>query len=90
MGLRIYTIPRQSQLHCDSHYLQYDDATCSDLFQLPEPAQLHSHGSGSGCSAGGRLVLSSADLRDIFVASTAELPGLLLAAAVMDGLGRKW
>ncbi|EIE20417.1 MFS general substrate transporter [Coccomyxa subellipsoidea C-169] len=51
---------------------------------------LHSHGGGSGCSTGGRLVLSSADLRDIFVASTAELPGLLLAAAVMDGLGRKW
>ena len=53
-------------------------------------AQLHTQTGGSACGATGRLVLSPADLRDIFVASTAELPGLLLAALVMDKLGRKW
>jgi len=36
------------------------------------------------------LILSQRDLRDIFIASTAELPGLLVAALVMDAFGRKW
>ncbi len=53
--------------------------------------QLHTQASGaSACSTAGRLVVSPADLRDIFIAATAELPGLLLAAVVMDVLGRKW
>ena len=52
--------------------------------------QLHAQGGGSVCSADGRLVLAQRDLRDIFIASTAELPGLLIAALVMDAFGRKW
>lgn len=53
--------------------------------------QLHvQSGSGSSCGATGSLELSSGDLRDIFIASTAELPGLLAAALIMDSLGRKW
>ncbi|CAL8465087.1 g4622 [Coccomyxa elongata] len=51
---------------------------------------LHTQTGGSGCGASGRLILESDALRDIFVASTAELPGLLLAALVMDKFGRKW
>ena len=52
--------------------------------------QLRAQGSGNSCGAGGKLVLAQRDLRDIFIASTAELPGLLVAALVMDPLGRKW
>ena len=52
--------------------------------------QLHAQGSGNVCSADGRLVLAQRDLADIFIASTAELPGLLIAALVMDVFGRKW
>ena len=53
-------------------------------------AQLHTQTGGSACGASGHLVLTSDALRNIFVASTAELPGLLLAALVMDKFGRKW
>ncbi len=52
--------------------------------------QLHAQRSGGVCSADGRLVLAQRDLADIFIASTAELPGLLIAALVMDVFGRKW
>ncbi|KAK9821616.1 hypothetical protein WJX81_008270 [Elliptochloris bilobata] len=38
----------------------------------------------------GRLRLEPSALAQIFIASTAELPGLLLAAMVMDLIGRKW
>ncbi|CAL5229494.1 g12830 [Coccomyxa viridis] len=51
---------------------------------------LHAQGGGNSCGAGGKLILAQRDLRDIFIASTAELPGLLVAALVMDPLGRKW
>ena len=52
--------------------------------------QLHATGGASTCGLDGQLLLSSEDLRDIFVAATAELPGLLLSAAIMDVFGRKW
>ena len=54
------------------------------------PVQLHAKGGGNSCGAGGKLILAQRDLRDIFIASTAELPGLLVAALIMDPLGRKW
>ena len=38
----------------------------------------------------GHLQLESRALAQIFIASTAELPGLLLAAMFMDIIGRKW
>ncbi len=52
--------------------------------------QLHATGGASTCGPDGQLLLSSEDLRDIFVAATAELPGLLLSALIMDVFGRKW
>ena len=52
--------------------------------------QLHAQGSGNSCSTDGKLILAQRDLRDIFIASTAELPGLLAAALIMDAFGRKW
>ncbi len=51
-------------------------------------AQLNAS-SASACQEG-RLRLDSGSLAQIFIASTAELPGLLLAALVMDYAGRKW
>ena len=60
------------------------------LAVAPWPMQLHAQGSGNSCSADGKLILAQRDLRDIFVASTAELPGLLAAALIMDVFGRKW
>jgi hypothetical protein len=51
-------------------------------------AQLNAAGP-SACQSG-RLRLDSSSLAQIFIASTAELPGLLLAALVMDWAGRKW
>jgi hypothetical protein len=42
------------------------------------------------CGPDGRLLLQSSDLRSIFIAATAELPGMLLSALVMDRCGRKW
>ncbi len=51
-------------------------------------AQLNA-ASPSACQSG-RLRLESSSLAQIFIASTAELPGLLLAALVMDWAGRKW
>ena len=45
---------------------------------------------GMACAADGRLILLSSDLRDVFIASTAELPGLLISALIMDKFGRKW
>ena len=52
--------------------------------------QLHAQASENSCSPDGKLVLAERDLKDIFVASTAELPGLIIAALVMDAFGRKW
>ena len=52
--------------------------------------QLHAQGSENSCSTDGNLVLAERDLKDIFIASTAELPGLIIAALVMDVFGRKW
>ena len=52
--------------------------------------QLHAQASENSCSPDGKLVLAERDLKDIFVASTAELPGLIIAALVMDVFGRKW
>lgn len=53
--------------------------------------QLHATTTGGmSCAADGRLILLSSDLRDIFVAATAELPGLLTSALIMDKFGRKW
>jgi hypothetical protein len=52
--------------------------------------QVHTQSSAGACGTDGRLLLTSADLRDIFIAAAAELPGLLAAAAVMDAFGRKW
>ncbi|CAK0787220.1 hypothetical protein CVIRNUC_010436 [Coccomyxa viridis] len=51
---------------------------------------LHAQASENSCSPDGKLVLADRDLKDIFVASTAELPGLIIAALVMDVFGRKW
>ena len=52
--------------------------------------QLHTHGDTTSCGPGGRLIISPADMRDIFVTSCAELPGLLIAAVLADSmLGRK-
>ena len=61
----------------------------SDL-GLTEPmyVQLHTHDSSS-CGPEGRLIISPADMKDIFVTSCAELPGLLAAAVLADLLGRK-
>lgn len=52
--------------------------------------QLHAQGGQNACSPEGKLFLAQRDLKDIFIASTAELPGLLVAALVMDVFGRKW
>ena len=46
--------------------------------------------SGESACQNRRLRLESSALAQIFIASTAELPGLLLAAMVMDIIGRKW
>lgn len=51
------------------------------------PAQLNA--SDESACRNGRLKLESSALAQIFIASTAELPGLLLAAMVMDLVGRK-
>ena len=50
--------------------------------------QLHTH-DASSCGPEGRLIISPADMKDIFVTSCAELPGLLVAALLADLLGRK-
>ena len=50
--------------------------------------QLHTHDTSS-CGPEGRLIISPADMKDIFVTSCAELPGLLVAAVLADLLGRK-
>ncbi|KAK9784698.1 hypothetical protein WJX73_003774 [Symbiochloris irregularis] len=51
---------------------------------------LHASSSEASCVAGQRLQLSSAALGQIFITTTAELPGLLVAAALADVIGRKW
>ena len=67
---------------------QLGKADCS--YKVSVHVQLHATGGASTCGPEGQLLLSSEDLRDIFVAATAELPGLLLSALIMDVFGRKW
>ena len=50
--------------------------------------QIHSQTS-SACGPTGRLELSSRDLSEVFITTVAELPGLIVAALLIDTLGRK-
>ena len=49
--------------------------------------QIHTQQTKEVC-LDGVLKLSSSDLEQVFIASTAELPGLLIAALLIDVLGR--
>ena len=43
----------------------------------------------STCPSNHKLVLSSSQMADVFITTLAELPGLILAALLIDVLGRK-
>ena len=51
--------------------------------------QIHTQSGGSVCGADHKLKLSSSDMKDVFVTSFAELPGLIAAALLIDAIGRK-
>ena len=75
----------QSSLLCQRTICQGKHSGISDGLCA---AQLNA--SDESACLNGRLRLESRALAQIFIASTAELPGLLLAAMVMDLIGRKW
>ena len=50
--------------------------------------QIHTQTSGAECVAG-VLKFASSDMLEVFITSTAELPGLIVAALLVDTLGRK-
>lgn len=50
--------------------------------------QIHTE-SGTVCGTDGVLKLSSKDLSEVFITTVAELPGLIIAALLIDTLGRK-
>lgn len=52
-------------------------------------SQIHTQQHAATCGADRKLQLSSQDMADVFVTSMAELPGLLLAALLIDVLGRR-
>ena len=52
--------------------------------------QLHASQSSEGsCTAEGKLHIGQEDLLSIFIASTAEMPGMLFASLLVDFVGRK-
>lgn len=53
------------------------------------PVQLHASSTSSTCGEDKRLRLSSVEMAQVFITSTAELPGLVVAALLADVLGRK-
>ena len=63
--------------------------SCKQGLKVQHLLQIQATKAESVCGSDHRLRLSNDDMRDVFVTSFAELPGLILAALLIDVIGRK-